>query len=186
MLPFDFWETEKRYLLAALVDHMTQAAIDGVRLVFGFDNELANRRAADWARQHTDDLLQLLGTTTQRVVGERIDEWIRRPESKIGDLVASLKEGLETSVTRASTIAVTEVTRAYAEGNKIAFQEANIAEWRWQTNNDEMVCPICGPLNRVVKPIGEIFGVFNGKPFTQPPAHPNCRCWVTPIVKAKQ
>jgi hypothetical protein len=78
-------------------------------------------------------------------------------------------------------IAVTEVTRSYAEGNQIAWKESGVVEGKeWNTANDEIVarCPICWPLHGVVIPIGEEFdGGFDG-----PPAHPRCRCWITPVV----
>jgi hypothetical protein len=48
---------------------------------------------------------------------------------------------------RAELIAVTEVTRAFAEGNMVAWRESGVIQKRrWNTANDELVCPICGPL----------------------------------------
>ena len=87
--------------------------------------------------------------------------------------------GLHTfSEDRARMIAVTEVTRAFAEGNMAAWRESGVIERRrWNTNNDELVCPICGPRHNMVVDMGASFdGIDN------PPAHPRCRCWVTPVV----
>lgn len=46
------------------------------------------------------------------------------------------------------------------------------AEWviweQWHTQEDERVCPICGPRDLVEYRQGE---------GPQPPAHQNCRCW---------
>ena len=76
---------------------------------------------------------------------------------------------------RAKSIAVTEVTRAYAEGANIAKEQIERMSGLqmvhiWNTNNDSLVCEICAPLNR--KKQGDGWWEF-------PPAHPNCRCWTT-------
>jgi SPP1 gp7 family putative phage head morphogenesis protein len=76
---------------------------------------------------------------------------------------------------RAETIAVTEVTRAAAEGGRLYQQQLQQAGFTfdriWRTSNDERVCPVCGPLDG--KPEAEWGGLDS------PPAHPNCRCSVT-------
>ena len=80
---------------------------------------------------------------------------------------------------RARQLAVTEVTRAFAEGNMAAWRAAGVIEKRrWNTNNDELVCPVCGPLAGQVRGLDDEFG--DGIPL--PPAHPRCRCWITPVV----
>jgi hypothetical protein len=72
--------------------------------------------------------------------------------------------------------------RVSGSQGKIGFQAAGIKRIRWQTNNDELVCRVCRPLNQQVKPIGETFGEFNGRQIDAPLAHPNCRCWITPVA----
>jgi len=77
---------------------------------------------------------------------------------------------------RAQRIAVTEVTRAYVEGSRIAADEV-IAQGIqmieiWHTDNDDLVCELCGPLDG--EPIGIAWDRGMG-----PPLHPNCRCWTT-------
>jgi len=72
---------------------------------------------------------------------------------------------------RAEMIAVTEVTRAASEGEQAVARELArqgiIMTPFWNTNRDELVCPICEPRNN--QEITD--GMF-------PPAHPRCRCWV--------
>jgi hypothetical protein len=85
----------------------------------------------------------------------------------MGDLEDMLMPFLDNNLTRANTTATTEVTRAYAQGNDIAFQQVDIPAmlmkpplhvncrcstavkrirsknaWVavWYTNNDELVC----------------------------------------------
>ena len=74
-------------------------------------------------------------------------------------------------------IARTEVTRAAVEGERALVKETNDIVSQhgidpmvpiWQTRNDEIVCPICGPKHNKEIKDGEY-----------PPAHPRCRCWVT-------
>jgi SPP1 gp7 family putative phage head morphogenesis protein len=63
-------------------------------------------------------------------------------------------------------------------GNQMAWQETGtIDKFRWNTANDELVCPICGERNQQEYPLSELA--------TMMPAHPNCRCWATPIVSVE-
>lgn len=49
----------------------------------------------------------------------------------------------------------------------------------WVTAQDELVCPICAPLDGQIVPLGSTFeGEVN---FVVPSAHPNCRCIVVPV-----
>jgi SPP1 gp7 family putative phage head morphogenesis protein len=92
----------------------------------------------------------------------------------MGDLRGRL--GRIYSPVRAEMIAVTEVTRAAAEGERATVREIEKEGIRmvevWQTNNDSLVCPICGP--RHGKKVGDGWSKNDG-----PPAHPRCRCWLT-------
>lgn len=83
---------------------------------------------------------------------------------------------------RAETIAATEVTRAIGNGERIAAHEvATKFGWRlariWQTERDEKVCPICGPLQGKPGPFIVLSTGFTDE-IPGPPAHPNCRCWL--------
>ncbi len=182
-----FWANERRVLLAILLPRLTQMALAGMqaaaRLVgVGFDNELYNRRAEEWARIYTDTLLADLGTTTEKIVGQALADWIARPGATVGDLNAVLTPAF--GAQRANVIAVTEATRAFASGQLMTYLEAGVTHITWHTNRDELVCPMCGPLNGKVVPIGRPFGVDRkGKVITQPPYHPNCRCWVAPTLE---
>lgn len=46
---------------------------------------------------------------------------------------------------------------------------------KWVTQADEMVCPICGPLDGQELPIDEWYDTYSGKVMA-PGVHPNCRC----------
>ena len=85
---------------------------------------------------------------------------------------------------RAQMIAVTETTRAFAEGERQAglelkekYPDVPVVK-TWMTNEDERVCPICGGLDGQEVAIDEAFE-FEGVEYPEPPAHPNCRCWMS-------
>jgi len=171
----DFWTAESRRLLAVLLPLIQEGAELGVEIAegdlwdefqIGFDNALANEAAASWARMHTDDLLEMLGTTTQRVVGAQIANYIETPGMTQGDLAAALEKVLGTNRQRALMIGRTESTRATAAGRDEGRVAAGLpvtlfkpplhprgrcgdaaellddGTWvvTWQTRRDEIVC----------------------------------------------
>lgn len=185
-LGVDFWDGELRILVQLLAPRLEQMAYSAMRLAADkarilFNPELSNAQAAVWARKYTDELLAQLGVTNQRIVGQALEAWISRPGATLDDLKQSLfQAGFNDR--RADLIAVTETTRAYVEGEQVEYTANGIARWRWNTNNDEVVCPFCGPLNGKVVQIGQPFDSYRGAQVTKPPFHPGCRCWVSPEV----
>jgi hypothetical protein len=80
-------------------------------------------------------------------------------------------------------IAVTEVTRAAAEGEQrvvdqiIADNPGMESIDIWLTNRDDITCPICAPRHQQPR----------GSNWTEnPPAHPRCRCWLRHDFRRKQ
>jgi hypothetical protein len=98
----------------------------------------------------------------------------------IGDVMERLPFGEE----RALRVAVTETTRAYAEGEKLAGQQLKEEHpgvqviKTWYTNADDLVCDICGPLDGAEALLDEDF-ISAGEAIDAPPAHVNCRCWMS-------
>lgn len=181
----EFWKTEADILFGHIFEALKEAIKDGLsagEVGELFSRTMANEQAVAWARQYAATLANQVNATSQRLTFEAIADWMERPGATIGELAEAIKDKMTVNASRANTIAITEVTRAYAEGNRIAYTNSGVEKWRWRTNRDDLTCEICGPLNGKVKQIGEAFGVFNNQPFMQPPAHPNCRCWVTPVV----
>lgn len=155
---------------------------------YGFDWTLANERARDWANRYVGELITGIDATTMRRVQAEVSEWVVNGEP-LDSLIADLSGifGAE----RAELIASTEVTRAYAEANRLAYRDAGMKYIKWNTAHDERVCPVCAPLNgQVVGIEGRFDGAldddvreqFNAR-FEIPPAHPRCRCWLTAWVK---
>lgn len=188
MLDAQFWQLERDNLLAVLLPVIQDAALAAVMaesaklpVGFEFDPTLANAEAASWARQHTDDLLAQLGTTTERGVGAVVANWIESGGTP-ADLEAALRpilDGDEDGRDRASLVGITEATRAFAQGDNLTYQAAGLPAlgynppahprcrcltrpvrldsgmWIivWTTRRDEMVC---------VKPVETAFGVIVG------------------------
>ena len=140
--------------------------------------ELANNAAAQWAMSYGYELARGLVQTTRDALQAEVAEYVRNSET-IGQLTGRIRAASGFSAERARMIAVTEVTRAFAEGNMVSWRASGVIQKRrWNTNNDELVCPVCGPLAGKVVALDAPFdgGIGN------PPAHPRCRCWITPVV----
>jgi len=156
------------------------------RIGLSFDYTLANEAAARWARQYSSEVTDQIMVGTERRVAEAIGDYVRN-----GDPISSLRRELTPTFgrRRARTIAVTEVTRAFAQANEIAYALEGV-EWKgWRTSRDEKVCPICGKqgadngLDGEIAKVGESFiHPGSGNAYRGPPAHPNCRCWTVAVI----
>lgn len=141
--------------------------------------DLANADAIEWARQYGHELLDDLSAATVRMLQEEIAQFVEAGDMTIPQLKKRLMERpFLFDAKRAELIASTEVTRAFAQGNLTAWKESGYTEGKeWVTANDELVCPICGPLDGQIVAINE---TFEGG-FDAPPAHPRCRCGINPV-----
>lgn len=82
---------------------------------------------------------------------------------------------------RAELIARTETAAAYSRASLLAYEQSGVvASVEWLTAEDERTCPVCAPLDGQRAALGDTFagGVAH------PPAHPGCRCAISPIVEA--
>jgi len=141
-----------------------------------------NRGALEWSRAYGYSLVKEIRQNTENalqaleVLQREIPGYFETPTAR-RDLVARLSRWFGPQ--RAEMIATTEVTRASVRGEMAAVEDLRRDGYEfvtiWQTNNDELVCPICGPKH--------------GKPITDgeyPPAHVNCRCWVTNELQRRE
>lgn len=83
---------------------------------------------------------------------------------------------------QAEVIARTEIIRAHAEGQLVAFKQLGVEELgvavEWATADDERVCPLCRPMEGAIFKVDEAAGMI--------PRHPNCRCaWIPAGVGEK-
>jgi len=146
----------------------------------GIDWEQANEAAMEWARTYTYDLVTGINATTRDKVSTGVQRFFADTGRTRGDLEADLAPWFGSM--RAEMIAVTEVTRASAEGAISTVQIAKDSGFDmvaiWHTNRDELVCTtMCAPLDD--KPEDEWAELTKGLVNGPPPAHPRCRCWIT-------
>lgn len=182
------WEGEARQLFDLLLPHLdgmihVAAQTGWERLDLDGDPDWAqiNAVARAWAREHTFELVTGITDTTRAIYQEQVDAWLASGEP-LSALSAALEPYL--GAVRAERVAVTEVTRLYAEGNLLAWRESGVVEEvMWMTAEDDIVmeCPICWPLNGLTEALAVRDG-FGG--YGAPPAHVRCRCWLKPIVNA--
>ncbi|NBI10245.1 hypothetical protein D1641_09515 [Colidextribacter sp. OB.20] len=64
-----------------------------------------------------------------------------------------------------------ELDRVTDEATLKAFRDAGVKKVRWRTEDDDKVCPVCGPRDKKVYPINKV----PDKP------HINCRCWLEAV-----
>lgn len=190
------FDDKSQGLINALRRMLLRAAVSGVEtgagqletIGFGVDWTLVNEAARDWVmgvnpEQLAGKLRELFDQvqiSSKRTLRQEIAGWIESGE-KLPDLVKRLEPTFGKQ--RAELIASTEVTRAYAEGNTLAWREAGIVEIvECRTAADERVCPICGPQHKQRRNLDGVYE--NG--LTRPPFHPRCRCWEVPVVETRR
>ena len=138
----------------------------------GFDIAAVSEEAMAWAESYNYRLVTGLTDTTRKLVSRSVSTYTSTPGMTRGDLERLLAPAF--GEPRASSIAVTEVTRAYSEATneQQRWLEGEGVSMRriWETLRDDLVCLICGPLNGLPEDDWKV--AFP----TGPPAHPNCRC----------
>lgn len=149
-------------------------------LTFDFDWTLVNSRALEAARKYTFELVRGIDETSRGIIGQAIQGFVETPGMTIGDVIENLlAAGFDEK--RAERIGVTEITRAYAQGEMDAGKalKDDLGDVRvtktWNTNMDDITCEICMQNENEEVEIDEPFPSGDDKP----PAHVNCRCWIS-------
>ncbi len=154
----------------------TAAEAATTTLGIGVDWALVNDAVLDLAKAETQRLARQATDTTRAQAAKIVAGWV-----ETGGTLEDLADQLEALYppARARMIAATEVTKLYAKGNQAAWQASGVVKGlKWQTAQDDRVCPICGPRAGRVLPLDEAEDI--------PPAHPSCRCWITPVVMSER
>ena len=167
-----------------LINILQVAVREGINLLtdqtgIQFDPTRVNTQASKWALNYAGKLVRGINQTSLEAVRQAVNQFVTTPGMNLGDLMNLLPY----NPGRAEKIAVTETTRSYAEGNLEAgrimekqFPGVSVVK-EWFTNEDDRVCPVCGPLNETIIGINDKFDA-GGIPIDGPPAHVNCRCWI--------
>lgn len=173
----DDMREELRPVLRDIMEEGIYGAEADVGVNLGEDE--APTAASEWAREYVGELVDGIDETTREMVGGVVADYLESTGVTIGDLQDQLASTFGES--RAESIAVTETTRAAAAGQreyqKRAASMGVVTLRKNNTNNDDLVCPICSPLNQVTEDEWE-------DP-EGPPWHPRCRCFVTLKVVVK-
>jgi SPP1 gp7 family putative phage head morphogenesis protein len=158
-------------------------AYNETEIGFALADGSVNRPALEYSQRYVTQWLKDLDEVSSRAVRDALSLFISQPGSSLGDVMNILRSG-GFSEQRAQRIAVTEITRVYAEANQI-YAQALAAQYpefkvqkRFFTNVDDRVCPVCAPLDGKVADYNDEFEIPN------PPLHVNCRCWTAITVKA--
>jgi SPP1 gp7 family putative phage head morphogenesis protein len=136
-----------------------------------------------------EELNGITETMNQRISRELADGFQR------GENPTKIARSITDSVNdigkrRSETLARTEVIRAHSEGTLNRFERFGVDEVtvqaEWTTAGDSRVCPICRALEgrtfTVQKARSGSFTFEDREYPVRPPAHPNCRCALIPVV----
>jgi hypothetical protein len=184
-VPAEFWQELNTELLGAITPYLQKLYLDSAAQFLaaqsiGVDWALVNQSAVNWASRYSYNLVQGMTANTQAALQSAISGYYQAGQN-MGTLTNSLS-GLF-GPARSENIAITEITRASAQGEletaaQIVADNPSIETVSiWNTNNDDRVCPICGPRNG--KPQGEAWQ-------EPPPGHPRCRCWLTHKIRVRK
>lgn len=171
--------TDDDDLREALERLLRESAGRGVRLTaqklsqvsIGVNWNLANESARTWAQQYSYELVSRINENSRRMLQDAVSRWIVSGDP-LDDLTATISAVF--GPVRGEMIAVTEATRAYAEGSFTTYEQAGFnrrppeadrppahvrcrcwislmetdpGQWDyvWLTAVDELVCEICAP-----------------------------------------
>lgn len=182
-----FWQNERELLFNILFPVVEDCVLSGAKnatdnlvsdLGIGVDWALVNDIAVDWSKRYTFELVKGITDTSQSFLQKVIPEWIESGKP-LDELINDPALVNMFGKIRAEMIAVTEVTRSFAQGNMASWKGSGVVNGKeWMTAEDEIVCPICQPLSGDSVALNQN---FEGG-YDTPPAHPRCRCWISPVI----
>ena len=158
MLPdYDFWRKEELNLSDDVSDIAVVSVVAGAEAGLALlpnaikplvNEEIFNLAAMNYLRLYQLRDVHNIAETTRRKATQLIQEWLLS-----GDSLPALEAKLALILgdRRAAQIAVTEVTRLFAQGNIMLWQSTGVVTSKvWRTARDEIVCPMCGTLDGMV------------------------------------
>lgn len=175
-----YWEKEKALLYADMYPLIFEAAQESAALNAAdlndeLDAEAIEKQARTWAAKYTTQLVDDITNTTRDAVHSVIKDAQALSNFDLSQVESRL-DALY-SEARAASVAVTETTSAFSNGALFAFAALDVEQVIWQTEEDDAVDDVCienAAAGAVV--LGDAFPSGD----TEPPAHPNCRCWLVP------
>lgn len=171
----EFWAAQKGEFLKEVgnrpADLLMEGALQAESLGLAINFDQVNQEVLDFAGTFTNEWWERTAGTTQNAMRTAIQGHIAS-----GAPLSSLENNLAPLFgrNRAQTISSTEITRLFAEGNRVAYKSAGVREVEFQTVRDARVDPICDALD------GKKLSIDDESNF--PPLHPRCRCWIAPVT----
>lgn len=209
----EFWELEDALLAEALLSLVQDALFAGVaggmellipELAAMVDFDVLTDAVLKRVSSFKIEVLEPMNKTTRKAIQKDISDWITSGDSfdVFKKTFTKTLDDVVLSATRAEMIAVTEITRLFAEGNLTAWEAAGLVSGKqWMTAEDDLVCPICLPLDGMIVEIEAVFELLPadmneellrqatlGAGFTwqTPPAHPRCLTGDTLITASER
>jgi len=178
------WTSHDRRLQVILRKAGSQGFKAGVGVassIIKVDFDLRRLQSEQWALANAAAKVKGITETTRKNLAQAVEEALRKgmTSKALGSAVQSAMK-LSGSA-RAMSISRTELQFAANAGADRLYESEGIEKKEWYTARDERVCPICAPLHGQVVVVR---GVFAGG-HDNPPAHPQCRCTILPIVGAE-
>lgn len=154
-----------------------------------YDQLIRDMLGREWRETYAielDDLVNRIRRSlgNSLINGEGMDEAMRQvadamgvtTDRRRGPIGSAQRAGYRANFNRVQTLTRT-VIQTQSNRGAINAYEANadiLSGYEWLTARDERVCPQCRGLDGTIHKFGSKF---------QPPAHPNCRCTVIPVLK---
>lgn len=181
-IPPPDWDTISQTMINGLARELEAVYLRGARAFmdttgYQMSADDVQRQAEIWADARARLVVLQMNTTSQQRLTTLLERYFEEPTS-LAEFERQLA-GYVFAPSRGTQAAITEITRAAAEGQEAVANDlrANGVELRtiWQTVADDRVCPICGPRQ------GQAQGT---NWYDLPPAHVGCRCFTTYEVVA--
>ena len=144
-----------------------------------YDDLIRQLLGREWCELYANELDLLvpqikLAISNGMSAGESIPDIMRRVRGVMG-VETDRRRGFRANFNRVQTLTRTVVNTASNTGAADAYA-ANadiLSGMEWLAARDERACSQCSALNGTVYKLGDT---------TRPPAHPNCRCALAPVV----
>ena len=190
-------------LIGPMVKITAPAASDGVDDGFAAikvsadspDGQIARQKAVDWAKNRAAELVGKKIQPDGTVVDNPDTKWSIAESTRTmlkADVTDAMDQGLSAgaladkisqsyafSPARAETISRTEIRTADTQGNLIGWKQSGVVAGKEWLAHDGC-CDDCQALD------GQQVGIDEQFDDGDPPAHPNCRCTVLPVLMSDQ
>ena len=151
-----------------------QSALDKLGIAGTF--ALKNNDLIGFFSDYENLLIKQVDEYTHKWIANQIQKGKDNNLSPSDIALSLINESKGISKARAERIAITELANAMVKVELVAAKKYGIDKIIWRTSRDELVCPICLPLDGEQKKINESFDGYTI------PAHPNCRCFFEEVI----